>query len=291
MYDVIVCGSGAAGLTAAIYCARSGLKTLIIGEMIGGQTLNAHKIENYPGIIEIDGFSLMENFRQQAEKSGAEMQTAQITQINLQGKKVNGIAGKTIILAMGAKHRSLGLEKEAELTGRGISYCAACDGNFFRGKTVAVVGGGNTAVSDAIYLSNICQKVIIIHRRSEFRAEKSLVEMLKKCKNIELVLDSTVQALLEQDGKLIGIHTQQKTIPCDGLFIAIGTVPNTQLIEHQIRLENGVPVNMFMETSIPGVFAAGDITDTNQKQVITAAGDGAKAAKSVLSYLQTQSIL
>lgn len=288
IYDGIVCGSGAAGLTAAMYCARAGMKTLVLGEMPGGQTLSAYKIENYPGIPEIDGFSLMDAFRRQAEASGAEIRMEKIEKIALAEKEVNGIAAKTIILAMGAQHRHLGLEKEDVFVGKGISYCATCDGNFFRDKTVAVAGGGNTAVSDALYLANICKKVFLIHRRDAFRAEKQLTEQLKRQANIELVLKQNIQKILEENGKFAGVQTENREIRCDGLFVAIGTIPNTQLVETQLDTKNGIEVDAFMRTKIPGVFAAGDITNTNQKQVITAAGDGAKAAKSALEYLQSR---
>ncbi|MBQ7039006.1 MAG: FAD-dependent oxidoreductase [Clostridia bacterium] len=285
MTDVIICGGGAAGLSAAIYCARAGLTTQVFCEMPGGQTLSAEKIENYPGFLEIDGFTLMDNMRRQAEVSGAEIRMEPIEKINLDEKSVNGEKAKAIILAMGANHRKLGLSNEEALTGKGVSYCATCDGNFYRGKTVAVVGGGNTALSDAIYLAKICEKVYLIHRRGEFRAEKRVVDTLNEYPNIEKVLNANVMEICETDGLVSGIKTENAEIKCNALFVAIGTDPNVSLIDGQIELENGIVTNKFMQTSREGVFAAGDITDTNQKQVVTAAGDGAKAAKSAIEYI------
>ena len=285
MADVIICGGGAAGLTSAIYCGRAGLSTILFCEMPGGQTLSAEKIENYPGHIEIDGFSLMDIMRRQAEISGAEIRMEPITQINLSDKTVNGEKAKAIILAMGANHRKLGLPNEESLTGRGVSYCATCDGNFYRNKTVCVVGGGNTAISDAVYLAKICEKVYLIHRRDEFRAEKRVTDMLLEHPNIEKVLNSNVVEILENGGFVSGVRTENREIKCDALFVAIGTVPNVSAIDGQLKLENGIVTDKFMCTSAAGVFAAGDITDTNQKQIVTAAGDGAKAAKSAIDYI------
>lgn len=285
MTDVIICGGGAAGLSAAIYCARAGLKTLVFCEMPGGQTLSAEKIENYPGFIEIDGFTLMDTMRRQAEVSGAEIRMEPIGDINLDEKTVNGEKAKAIILAMGANHRKLGLPNEEALTGKGVSYCATCDGNFYRGKTVAVVGGGNTALSDAVYLAKICEKVYLIHRRDEFRAEKRVVDTLTEYLNIEKILNANVVEILENEGLVSGVKTESREISCDALFVAIGTLPNVALLEGQLELSDGIVADKFMCTSREGVFAAGDITDTNQKQVVTAAGDGAKAAKSAIEYI------
>ena len=285
MVDVIVCGAGAAGLTAAIYCARAGLHTLVIGEMPGGQTLSAEKIENYPGFIEIDGFTLMDTFRRQAEISGAEILMEPINEINLSEKSVNGISARVVILAMGSNHKKLGLPNEEALVGKGVSYCATCDGNFYKNKKVVVAGGGNTAVSDAMYLAKICEKVYIVHRRDLFRAEKKLTDALDEHNNIEKVMNSNVLEILEKDGRVCGIKTEKEQIECDALFIAIGTDPNIKLVENQLKISNGIEVDKFMRTSFDGVFAAGDVTDTNQKQIVTAAGDGAKAAKSAIEYL------
>ena len=285
MADVIICGGGAAGLSAAIYCGRAGLSTLLFCEMPGGQTLSAEKIENYPGHLEIDGFLLMDIMRRQAEISGAEIRMESVTEINLSDKTVNGEKAKAIIIAMGANHRKLGLFNEEKLTGKGVSYCATCDGNFYRNKTVCVAGGGNTALSDAIYLAKICKKVYLVHRRDTFRAEKSVENMLVEYPNIEKVLNSNVVEILEKDGFVSGVKTENREIECDALFVAIGTVPNVSLIEGQLDVENGIVTDKFMRTSAEGIFAAGDITDTNQKQVVTAAGDGAKAAKSAIEYI------
>lgn len=285
--DVAVVGGGAAGLTAAMYTARAGLKTVVFAAMYGGQTVNAAKIENYPGIFETDGFTLMETIRRQAEESGAEIKSETVTNIDFDEMTVNGTKCRAIILAMGTEHRKLGLDGEEVLTGRGISYCAACDGNFFRGKTVVVAGGGNTAVFDAIYLSKLCKKVFIVHRRDAFRAEPAAVEKLKNTENVEFVLNSNITEFLEKDGRLSGVRTETREIECDGLFVAIGSMPADGLVKGKLKTDGGgIEVNTHMETSRKGVFAAGDVTNTNQRQIITAAGDGAKAAKSAIEYLQ-----
>lgn len=285
--DVAVVGGGAAGLTAAMYTARAGLKTVAFAATYGGQTVNAAKIENYPGIIETDGFTLMETIRRQAEKSGAEIKSETVTNIDFDEMTVNGTKCRAIILSMGTEHRKLGLDGEEALTGRGISYCAACDGNFFRGKTVVVAGGGNTAVFDAIYLSKLCKKVFVVHRRDAFRAEPAAVEKLKNTENVEFVLNSNITEFLQKDGRLSGVRTETREIECDGLFVAIGSMPADGLVKGMLETDGGgIKVNARMETSRKGVFAAGDVTNTNQRQIITAAGDGAKAAKSAIEYLQ-----
>lgn len=285
--DVAVVGGGAAGLTAAMYTARAGLKTVAFAATYGGQTVNAAKIENYPGIIETDGFTLMETVRRQAEKSGAEIKSETVTNIDFDEMTVNGTKCRAIILAMGTEHRKLSLDGEEALTGRGISYCAACDGNFFRGKTVVVAGGGNTAVFDAIYLSKLCKKVFVVHRRDAFRAEPAAVEKLKNAENVEFVLNSNITEFLQKDGRLSGVRTETREIECDGLFVAIGSMPADSLVKGMLETDGGgILVNSRMETSRKGVFAAGDVTNTNQRQIITAAGDGAKAAKSAIEYLQ-----
>lgn len=285
--DVAVVGGGAAGLTATMYTARAGLKTVAFAATYGGQTVNAAKIENYPGIIETDGFTLMETVRRQAEKSGAEIKSETVTNIDFDEMTVNGTKCRAIILAMGTEHRKLGLDGEEALTGRGISYCAACDGNFFRGKTVVVAGGGNTAVFDAIYLSKLCKKVFVVHRRDAFRAEPAAVEKLKNAENVEFVLNSNITEFLQKDGRVSGVRTETREIECDGLFVAIGSMPADGLVKGMLETDGGgIKVNARMETSRKGVFAAGDVTNTNQRQIITAAGDGAKAAKSAIEYLQ-----
>lgn len=287
MKDIIVCGTGAAGLCAAMYCARGGADVLVLGDIPGGQTLNAHAIENYPGVEMTDGFSLMETMRKQALSSGAEIKTQKITEIDFDKKQVNGTPCKAIILALGASHRKLGLPNEDSLVGKGVSYCATCDGNFFRGKTVAVAGGGNTALTDALFLSKICKEVYLIHRRDTFKAEQTLIDKAEKTENIICFLNQNVKEIKEENGRLSGIVTEKNVIKCDGLFVAIGTVPNISLLPQDMCNDKGVVVDTKMQTNIKGVFAAGDMTDTNQKQIVCAAGDGAKAAKSALSYIQS----
>ncbi len=287
MKDIIVCGTGAAGFSAAMYSARGGADVLVLGDIPGGQTLNAHAIENYPGVEMTDGFSLMETMRKQALSSGAEIKTQRITEIDFEKKEVNGIPCKAIILALGASHRKLGLPNEESLVGKGVSYCATCDGNFFRGKTVAVAGGGNTALTDALFLSKICKEVYLIHRRDTFRAEQTLIDKVLKTENIILFLNQNVKQIEEENGKLSGVVTEENALKCEGLFVAIGTVPNVSLLPQSMCNDKGVVVDTKMQTNIKGVFAAGDMTDTNQKQVVAAAGDGAKAAKSALTYIQS----
>lgn len=287
MKDIIVCGTGAAGLSAAMYCARGGADVLVLGDIPGGQTLNAHAIENYPGVEMTDGFSLMEIMRKQVLSSGAEIKTERITKIDFEKKVVNGTPCKAIILALGANHRKLGLPNEESLVGKGVSYCATCDGNFFRGKTVAVAGGGNTALTDALFLSKICKEVFLIHRRDTFRAEQTLIDKVSKAENIICFLNQNVKEIKEENGRLSGVVTEKNAFKCDGLFVAIGTVSNISLLPEKMCNDKGVVVDTKMQTNIKGVFAAGDMTDTNQKQIVTAAGDGAKAAKSALSYIQS----
>lgn len=300
VYDVIVVGGGPAGYTAALYAARSGLETLVLEKLsAGGQMALSSQIDNYPGFPEgIDGFALGENMRKGAERFGAVTEYAQVQRLWLEEvpKRVETSEGtfwgKTVIYAAGANARPLGIEKEKELIGRGVNYCAACDGMFYRGKTVAVVGGGNSAAADALLLSRICEKVILIHRRDALRATKIYQQALENAPNLEIVWNSNVVSL-EHGEKLTGLVIEdaqtgdKSNIACDGLFISIGRKPATELVEGQLTLDAAgyIRAGESTETNIPGVFAAGDVRTKALRQIITAAADGAMAADRAEQYL------
>ena len=300
MFDLIILGGGPAGFTAGIYGARGGLKTAVVtGTSVGGQISLTHNIENYSGILSIDGFSLANTMREQAESFGAETIYAQAIDLNLDGKvkKVVCDNGETyearaIIIALGASPRKLGIAREEELIGQGISYCATCDGGFFRNKVVAVVGGGDTALTDAIYLANICKKVYLIHRRDAFRGAKILENKVCAMDNVELKLKSRVTELVGEPIESIVIESangNKESLEISGLFIAVGTVANSDLVKDKLSNENGYIVSdEYMRTSVEGVFVAGDVRVTPLRQVITACSDGAIAAESAIKYLFEQ---
>jgi thioredoxin reductase (NADPH) len=294
IYDVIIIGGGPAGLTAALYAARAGKKTLIVENYaIGGQASLTQEIENYSGIKKISGFELTENMRSQAEGFGAEFIYDNIVEISLKGQVKNiktEYSGEfnsyNIILAMGAKARRLGLEREKQLIGNGVSYCATCDGNFFKDKTVAIVGGGDTALTDAIYLEKLAKKIYIIHRRDEYRGSIRLVEQMREYPKIEEVLDSVVTKLngmpLESIEVLNKKTQEKREIAVGGLFIAIGQEPQTHLVKDVITLKDGyILTDESMRTNIPGVYAAGDIRYKPLRQILTATADGAIAASNL----------
>ncbi len=294
IYDVIIIGGGPAGLTAGIYASRAGKKTLIIENYaIGGQASLTHEIENYSGIKKISGFELTENMRSQAESFGAEFIYDNIIELSLE-KEIKKIKteysglfkANSVILAMGAKAKPLGVEGEKKLIGKGISYCATCDGNFFKDKIVGVVGGGDTALTDAIYLEKLAKKVYIIHRRDEYRGTESLVNKIKKSQKIEEVLDSVITRLNGEPLEAIEVMDKKTeksmTISLDGLFVAVGLEPQTQLIKDIITLKNGyIVTDEYMKTNIDGVYAAGDLREKPLRQVITACSDGAIAANNL----------
>lgn len=294
MYDLLILGAGPSGLTAGIYAARGGLKTAIIEKTsFGGQLALTSEIENYPGFENISGFELAYKMQQQAEKLGVEFIYEEITNLDIVGdvKSVktqgNKYDAKAIIIAMGASPRLLGLDKEKALLGAGVSYCATCDGAFFRGKDVAVIGGGNTAVEDAIYLSKFCNKVYIVHRRNEFRATKAEIKKMTAKQNVELVLSSVVSDIFGES-KVEGIEVttgeQKKRIDVSGVFVAIGRTPNTTLINGIDLTDNGyIVVDRLQRTSEKGVYAVGDIVDKSLRQVVTACADGAVAAECVIA--------
>ena len=300
-YDVIIIGGGPAGYTAALYTVRSGFSTLVIEKMAaGGQMNETTQIDNFPGFDEgIDGFSLGMKMQSGAQRFGAETKNAQVLSVQLQGeeKRVETDDGsytaKAVIIATGAGHKRLGLEKEHELVGRGVGYCAACDGMFYRGKTVAVVGGGNSAAADALVLSRIAKKVHVIHRRDTLRATKVYHEPLMKAENVEFHWNSAVSELLSGE-KLTGIVLKdvhsgaESTLELDGLFISIGRDPATHLFADQLELDSSgyIVAGESTQTSIPGVFAVGDVRTKAVRQIVTAAADGAVAAHYVEEFLK-----
>lgn len=301
MYDIIIAGAGTAGLTAGIYAARAGMSAIIIEKVFaGGQIARAHVVENYPGFPEgIRGAELALKLKAQAERMGAVIEIAEITGFELSGDEKGVIAGdktysgKTVILAMGAKFKSLGLLSEKKLVGSGVSYCATCDGAFFKGRDVAVIGGGDTALEDALYLANFANHIYIVHRRNELRAQEALQKTAVSNSKIEFVWDSEVDTVL---GKSLveGIRVKNKKtqelrdIPVSGVFIAIGTTPETEDLKGQVNIDGAgyIITDAAMKTNVPGVFAAGDIAAKPLRQVVTAAADGAVAVYSALSYIR-----
>ena len=287
-YDVIVIGGGPAGLTAGLYCGRAGLKTLLLeGGAYGGQMTLTGEIENYPAFPGgVQGQELGELMRAQAEGCGAELRREKAKSIDLANKTVATRKGEysaeNIILAMGASPRPLGAKGENEYRGAGVSYCAVCDGSFFKGRAVAVIGGGDTAVHDCEYLSRICEKVYLIHRRDRLRGGDAALERVNK-PNVELLWNTNVTEFVGENGVLTGlVLSDGHTLPVAAAFVAVGTVPNTALAEGQLKLEEGyIPTNEKMETEIPGVYAVGDIRKKPLRQVVTAASDGAVAASAI----------
>ena len=293
-YDVIVIGGGPGGYCAALYAARANLKTLVIEKFApGGQMATTDIVENYPGFVEgINGFELGMQMKKGAERFGVKTKLSEVKSVELdKNPKVihtskDTFEAKTVILALGAFPRELGLPNEAMLRGRGVSYCATCDGMFYRDKTVVIVGGGNTAVADAIFLAKICKKVYLVHRRDELRASKTYMESLEKTENIEFLWSSEVVEIEAQD-YVTGVKVQSrkddsiKAVPCDGVFVAIGNVPNTDLIKGQVELDEAgyVPADETTRTNIPGVFAVGDMRNKPLRQIVTAVADGAVASK------------
>lgn len=299
VYDTIIIGGGPAGYSAALYAARAGLSTLVIERFsAGGQAAITDIIENYPGFDEgIGGFELSMRMQKGAEAAGALTEYREVVSLDGTGdiKKIQTNAGellaRTVIIATGADPRRLGLAREDELLGRGVHYCAHCDGRFYRDREVAVVGGGNTAVEDALYLSKIAKKVYLIHRRDEFRATKVYLEPLFVKENVEILKSSQVKELLggEDFGGLLILDLKgggERELPVNALFVSVGRVPATAFLGNTINLENGyIVADESTETSLPGVFAAGDVRTKELRQVITAAADGAVAAEAAAKYI------
>lgn len=299
VYDVLIVGGGPAGYTAALYATRSGFKTAVLERLSpGGQMATTSQVDNYPGYPEgVDGFELGEKMQQGAERFGAETIFAEVNSADLKANpkcldtSEGKIYGKTVILATGAEPRKLGLPDEDTLLGKGIAYCATCDGMQFKGKVVAVNGGGNTAVEDALYLAKLCKKVYMVHRRDALRAAPVYLESLKK-NGVEILWNSKIVELLH-DKRLTGMRlTDTKTavkrdVPVDGIFVAIGRVPDSQLYADQIATDEAgyILAGEDMKTSEPGVFAAGDVRKKSLRQIITAAADGALAAHSAEEFL------
>ena len=300
MTDVMIIGAGTAGMTAAIYAARAGLKTLVLDKSFyGGQITSATDIENYPGIERISGIDFSQKLYEQAQALGAEFSFDPVERLEAQpgafsAHTPNGIRiGSTVIAAPGAQRRKLGCAGEGRPTGRGVSYCATCDGAFFRGKTVAVAGGGNTALEDALFLANICSCVYLIHRRQEFRAEKYLQSAVRKKNNITPVLDSNVTEILgEERVQALTVENKQngkrQELAVDGIFVAIGLEPDTSLFAPLTELDKSgyFVAGEDCRTRVPGLFVAGDARRKPLRQLVTAAADGAVAATQAAEYLQ-----
>lgn len=320
MYDMIIIGAGPAGLSAAIYGIRAGKSVLVLeGKTYGGQIINTPEVENYPGIKKMSGFEFAKGLYEQAKDLGAQIKMERVVSVEKSeskneadmeaaqsdGNEVNGCdtsvfvvntsrntyEGGALIFAMGAKNRLLGLAGEQELTGAGISYCATCDGMFYRDKVVAVNGGGSTALEDALFLSNYCKEVYVIHRRDAFRGEQRLLENLEKRENVRFILNSVITKLTGE-GKLESIciknkDGEEKTLILDGLFIAIGQEPETAVAKEMVdRDEKGyIQAGEDCKTTAPGIFAAGDCRTKTVRQLTTAAADGAVAALMAVEYL------
>lgn len=288
MYDVIIIGGGPAGLCAGIYSARGGLKTAIIeNKSIGGQAQTAHEIQNYPGIKAIGGFDLCYAMMEQCTSFGVDFVFDKITACDLKNKKItlesgNELSAKFIIIATGASPRKLGVENESRFLGKGVSYCATCDGAFFKGKTVAVIGGGNTAVEDALYLEKLASKVYLVHRRDALRADKILCDRLAKS-SVQVMWDSVVQNLDGEDNLSQMTLKNVKngtltTVLVDGVFVAVGQIPESNLFDEVQKTSNGyIITDEKMRTDIDGIFAVGDVRDKALRQVVTACADGAIA--------------
>lgn len=291
VYDMIVVGGGPGGYTAAMYAARAGMDVLVLEKLsAGGQMALTSQVDNYPGFPEgIDGFELGDAMEQQALRFGVKTELAEVysAELTAQPKRLHTSEGdflsRTVVIATGAEARRLGLPMEWELTGRGVNYCAHCDGHFYRNKTVVVVGGGNTAAADALLLSRICKKVIVVHRRDSLRATKIYHEPLMKADNVEFVWNAAVTELLH-DERLTGVRIldqqtgESREILCDGLFVSIGREPNTALFPELIKENGYIVADETTQTNIPGVYAVGDVRTKLLRQIVTAVADGAMAA-------------
>ena len=300
VYDMAVIGGGPGGYTAALYAARAGLDVVVLEKLsAGGQMALTHQIDNYPGFEDgIDGFSLGEKIQEQAERFGAKTEYAEVRRLDLTAcpKAIESSEGtfysKTVVLATGADPKELGIAHEKELVGRGVAYCAACDGIFYRGKTVAVVGGGNSAAADALLLSRIAKKVIIVHRRDTLRATKIYHKPLMTAENVGFCWNSVATELL-YDSKLTGLRLkdvvtgEETVIQCDGVFISVGRRPVTELVKGQLELDERsyVVAGETTETALPGVYAVGDVRTKLLRQVVTAVADGAMAVHMAEGYL------
>ena len=300
VYDMLVIGGGPGGYAAALYAARAGLDTVVLEKLsAGGQMALTEQIDNYPGFENgIDGFSLGEKMRKGTERFGVETRLTEVLSLDLSGeiKKAETsegtVYGRTVVLATGANPRNLGVEGEQDLIGRGVNYCAACDGMFYKGKTVVLVGGGNSAAAEALILARVCEKVILVHRRDTLRATKIYHEPLMNTENVEFRWNSTVAELLYGD-RITGVRLrdvqtgEESEIACDGVFVSVGRIPATELVKNQVELDDTgyVVADESTRTNIPGVFAVGDVRTKALRQVVTAVADGAVAVHYAEEYL------
>lgn len=305
VHKVGIIGSGIAGLTAAIYAARGNLAPLVWeGDEPGGQLTLTSTVENYPGFPDgIDGFELVSRMKTQAERFGARFVSRSVTGLRREGERFVIVDGEgetvvaSVIVASGARARYLGLPNEQELIGRGLSTCATCDGAFFRGKDVIVVGGGDSALEEATYLSRLVRQVTVVHRRDTLRASKILQDRARQRPNIQFVWNSVVVALHEEGGSLKAVtlenvlSKERREMPIDGLFLAIGHIPNTEFLRGLVELdEQGYVKARGVETNVPGLFVAGDCADREYQQAVTAAGTGCQAALEVEAYLEERGL-
>lgn len=301
--DVAVIGAGPAGMTAGLYASRAGLDVVAFESLAaGGQIANTEMLDNYPGFPEgIGGFEFAWACKQQAERFGTQIVNEPVTSVDLAAnpKRITTAYGeyeaRTVVIATGARNRQMGVEGEDALRGRGVSYCATCDGGFFRGKRVAVYGGANTAVEDALYLSRLCEQVTIVYRRDRVRATAVYTEAAEAAENLDFKYRRTVDGLYERDGKLGGIVLKDvdtgetENLDVDAVFVAIGQIPNSELFEGQLETAGGyIVAGEDCKTSIPGVFVAGDIRTKGLRQVVTAVSDGAVAAEAAAAFLTTR---
>ena len=301
IYDMLIIGGGPGGYSAALYAARAGLDVLVLEKLsAGGQMALTQDIDNYPGFPQgIDGFTLGENMQLGAERFGAKTELAEVLSLDLKAdpKRIDTSEGtfysRTVVYAAGAGPRELGIGQEQALTGRGVHYCAACDGMRYRGKTVVVVGGGNSAAEDALALARIAEKVYLVHRRDSLRAEKLYQNALMKAANVEFIWNTQVTELLAE-GKLTGVRLrdvfsgEERELACDGLFVSVGRKPATALVTDQLALDPGgyIVADESTRTSVPGVFAVGDVRTKALRQVVTAVSDGAVAVHFAREYLE-----
>ncbi|MBE6985284.1 MAG: thioredoxin-disulfide reductase [Ruminococcaceae bacterium] len=304
IYDVLILGGGPAGYTAAMYAARSGLQTAVLEKLsVGGQMVTTDKIDNFPGLPDgIDGYSLGQAMKKGADIAGAKTIFTEILSVSLLGevKKITTDSGdffaKSVIVATGADHKHLGIAQEEALVGRGVHYCATCDGMFYRNKTVVVIGGGNSAVGAARYLSRLCKKVIVVHRRDRLRASKAEQEKLQQTENVEFCWNSEVTAFLHE-ARVHGVTLrnvvtgQTQEVDCDGVFVSVGQSPNTALFTRELALDEGgyILADESTCTSVAGVFAAGDVRTKLLRQVVTACADGGVAAAQAEAFLAEKS--
>lgn len=301
LYDIIIIGAGPAGLTAGLYTSRRALKTLVLSKDLGGQAAISHDVENYPGIELTDGLSLMHKFAKQAQKFGTQIKYGEVKKITKEKNKFTiqtnkgDFGGKALILAFGLTPCDLNIPGEEKFKGRGVSYCATCDGPLYKEKTVAVIGGGNSAMDAAEYLAKIAAKVYLIHRRDQFRGEEITFKQLKKQPKVEMILSSDIleikgkqfveSVLIKNNG-----HNKKKELKVDGVFVEIGHTAKTDLVKNLIKLNNKgeIITDQDSNTSQPGIFACGDVTNCAYKQIVISAGEGAKAALQAYKYLCLQ---